>query len=201
MAKLPNLMPKLEQAIGLAGSAGLDLDQMRGLFRTYSPAQVNKSANALDKLGRAFKSGKGTNSSNGIRWFCTRELAQAHAEAMAGKLIGVRTYAEQQAVQAKILKERGYTARAPSQRQKRLINNLAVGRKLDEARADFKASNRSDYELTEADRAKIKNIRTPACLGNRCYVDPEQIRGGFAALKPGQYAFEPVSCAALAVAA
>lgn len=92
-------------------------------------------------------------------------------------------------------------SRPPSKRQKKLIDNLAVGRKLDEARAEFKASNRSDYELTDADRAKIKNIRTPACLGNRCYVDPEQIRGGFAALKPGQYAFEPVSCAALAVAA
>lgn len=172
---LPNLMPQIERAIGLAGKAGLELAQMRSLFPAYSPFQVNKSANALDAAGRAFKSGKGTNCSNGIRWFCTKEFAQAWAEKMRDQAIGLRTQAQQREIQAKIIKERGYVARPPSQKQKRLIDNLAVGRALNEASSDLKASNRSGYELTEADKAKITTIPSPPNLGNRVWVDPASV--------------------------
>lgn len=198
--RLPPLIPKLEQAVGLSGAAGLELDQMRNLFPEYSAVQVNNSANALAKQCRAYKSGKGRNSTNGIRWFLTPEWARAWAAKMEGQLVGIRTFAQQRATQDKINKACGYVPRPQSRKDAATTPNQELRRKMDEDRAALRASNRSGYVLTDEDKAKIVEI--PGFTGRPKHAaDLAEITGGFADLKPGRYAFPPASCAAQAVAA
>ncbi|MEL4181222.1 hypothetical protein [Roseateles sp. PN1] len=45
----------------------------------------------------------------------------------------------------------------------------------------------------------VEVLPAPANLGNRCYVDLSKMAPGpFGSMKPGQYAFAPASCAAMA---
>lgn len=184
--RLAPLMPKLEQAIHFSGESGLELDAMRRLFPGYAPHQVNKSANELAAQGRAYKSGKGTNCSSGIKWFARQEWASAWAEMVAGTQVGVRG--------------NGFKKpRRPSMKQIGHAQTVEALRRAQDREADFRASNRSGYELTEEDKAKVTDAG--GFSGRHRYsVDPAEITGGFGALKPGQYAFEPTSCAARAFA-
>lgn len=93
------------------------------------------------------------------------------------------------------------TIRRESQKQARQVEYADSLRRDNEKAAALKASNYSGYELTAEDEKKIQRLGHAPNMGQRCYVDPDSIKqhpGPFGGLKPGQYAFEPASCAAMA---
>lgn len=83
------------------------------------------------------------------------------------------TEARAKAYQAKHAKPK--KQRKMSQKAVKIANNLAVGKKLDEARENLRASNRSGYELSEADRAKITVLEGFNETKGRYYVAPESV--------------------------
>jgi len=95
------------------------------------------------------------------------------------------------------------TIRRESQKQAKQAEYADSLRRDNEKAAALKASNYTGYELTKEDEKKIQRLASAPNMGQRHYVDPESIKqqpGPFSGMKPGQYAFEPASCAAMAAA-
>lgn len=71
-----------------------------------------------------------------------------------------------------------------SQKALGIAQSLAVGKRLDEARATLRASNRSGYELTEEDKTKVKDCGGFSEKKGRFYVAPD-FRGEFSKIPLG----------------
>jgi hypothetical protein len=160
---------------------GLRANELKGFHPQKVANRAGYMADSIKSIHRA------TISHKEVRFFDTAPRAEAYALAVK-QIKSSRTPAQKEA------KPRG-----PSLRQIGHAQSLEALRRAEEREADLRASNRSGYELTEEDKAKV--VDAGGFSGRHRYaVDPAEITGGFGALKPGQYAFEATSCAARAFA-